>query len=309
MNLNDLVQPMKKLLIYSLSLLMFACDSTNNQSNEAVLQQIIDSTATAASDTKIPEEAVGEILKQIPSPIETSVLIKKAGGAYTKEILNPSENAQNYSTNYKKALNLGVYGADLGYINIYEKNKESLYYLNSIKSMADGLNIGQFFDFETIKRLASNNKNADSLLNITTDNFNKINSFLYEQKRSDQSVLILTGGWLEGLNIMCQVAQKNKNPKLIERIGEQKIIIDQLVLVLSNYESDNNIKLLNSDLKELQKIYEKVQITYTYKESKMEIVDGIPTIVDKSESKVNITDDQVVEVAKLTSAIRNKIVS
>jgi hypothetical protein len=175
--------------------------------------------------------------------------------------------------------------------------------------MADGLNIGQFFDFETIKRLASNNKNADSLLNITTDNFNKINSFLYEQKRSDQSVLILTGGWLEGLNIMCQVAQKNKNPKLYERIGEQKIIIDQLVLVLSNYENDSNIKLLNQDLKELQKIYEKVQITYTYKESKMEIVDGIPTIVDKSESKVNITDAQVVEVANLTSAIRNKIVS
>ncbi len=303
---------MKKLLLLvpSISLLLFACDSpSENKSNEAMLQQMMDSAAAAPQNDKVPEEAVGEILKQIPSPIETSVIIKKAGGTYSKEILNPSENAQNYSSNYKKALNLGVYGADLGYINIYEKNKESLYYLNSIKSMADGLNIGQFFDFETIKRLASNNKNADSLLNITTDNFNKINSFLYEQKRSDQSVLILTGGWLESLNIMCKIAQKNKNPKLYERIGEQKIIIDQLVLVLTNYESDSNIKLLTTDLKQLQKIYEKVQITYTYKESKMEIVDGIPTIVDKSESKVNITDAQVVEVANLTNAIRNKIVS
>ncbi len=304
---------MKNLLLFAVfvSLLFFACDSStsNNQSDEAKLQQMLDSANAAPQDNKLPEAAVGEILKQIPSPIETSVLIKKSGGTYSKDILNPSENAQSYSSNYKKALNLGVYGADLGYINIYEKNKESLYYLNSIKSMADGLNIGQFFDFETIKRLANNNKNADSLLNITTDNFNKINSFLYEQKRSDQSVLILTGGWLEGLNIMCQIAQKNKNPKLYERIGEQKIIIDQLVLVLSNYESDSNIKLLNNDLKQLQEIYKKVQITYTYKESKMEIVDGIPTIVDKSESKVNITDAQVVELAKLTSSIRNKIVS
>ncbi len=303
---------MKKLLLYSLSsLLLFACDSgnTSQTADELALQKLLDSASTAPQNDKLPEAAVGEILKQIPSPIETSVMIKKAGGSYNKDILNPSENAQNYSTNYKKALNLGVYGADLGYINIYEKNKESLYYLNSIKSMADGLNIGQFFDFETIKRLASNNKNADSLLNITTDNFNKINSFLYEQKRSDQSVLILTGGWLESLNIMCQIAQKNKNPKLYERIGEQKIIIDQLVLVLTNYEADNNIKLLNTDLKQLQEIYKKVEIQYTYKESKMEIVDGIPTIVDKSESKVIITDAQVVEVAKLTSAIRNKIVS
>ncbi len=86
---------MKKLLLYSLSLFVFACDSSNtNQSNEAVLQQMIDSSATAGQDMKIPEEAVGEILKQIPSPIETSVIIKKAGGPYTKEILNPSENAQ-----------------------------------------------------------------------------------------------------------------------------------------------------------------------------------------------------------------------
>jgi hypothetical protein len=302
---------MKKLLLYTLPFLLFACDSTDKKSaEETALQNMMDSASVAPQNDKIPEEAVGEILKQIPSPIETSVLIKKSGGSYSKEILNPSENAQNYSTNYKKALNLGVYGADLGYINIYEKNKESLYYLNSIKSMADGLSIGQFFDFETIKRLANNNKNADSLLNITTDNFNKINSFLYEQKRSDQSVLILTGGWLEGLNIMCQIAQKNKNPKLYERIGEQKIIIDQLVLVLSNYEgADNNIKLLNDDLKQLQEIYKKVQITYTYKESKMEIVDGIPTIVDKSESKVNITDAQVIEVSKLAGSIRNKIVS
>jgi hypothetical protein len=306
---------MKKLFLFSVVLstpiLFFACGSstTSQTSDEVKLQQMMDSANAVPQDNKLPEEAVGEILKQIPSPIETSVLIKKTGGSYTKDILNPSENAQGYSSNYKKALNLGVYGADLGYINIYEKNKESLYYLNSIKSMADGLNIGQFFDFETIKRLANNNKNADSLLNITTDNFNKINAFLYEQKRSDQSVLILTGGWLEGLNIMCQIASKNKNPKLYERIGEQKIIIDQLVLVLTNYEADNNIKLLNNDLKQLQEIYKKVQITYTYKESKMEVVDGIPTIVDKSESKVNITDSQVIEIANLANSIRNKIVS
>jgi hypothetical protein len=302
-----------KNLLYSVFVcsLFFACNSSSDtaQSDEAKLQQMMDSANAAPQDNRLPEATVGEILNQIPSPIETSVLIKKTGGIYNKEILNPSENAQGYSTNYKKALNLGVYGADLGYINIYEKNKESLYYLNSIKSMADGLNIGQFFDFETIKRLANNNKNADSLLNITTDNFNKINSFLYEQKRSDQSVLILTGGWLEGLNIMCQIAQKNKNPKLYERIGEQKVIIEKLVLVLANYEADANIKLLNNDLKQLQEIYKKVEITTIYKGATTEIVDGIPTIVDKSESKVNITDAQVVELAKLTSAIRNKVVS
>ncbi|MCU0430453.1 MAG: hypothetical protein MUF42_10830 [Cytophagaceae bacterium] len=299
---------MKKVILFSVLLAAMSCGS-GNQSNDAVIGGDSSTVDTASSNSVVlPQDAVEGIVKTIPSPIETSVIIKKAGGEYNKAILNPTENSKNYSSSFKKALNLGVYGADLGYINIYEKNKESLYYLQSVKELADGLNIGQFFDFETIKRMAGSSKNADSLLNITTDNFNQINDYLFQKNRSDQSVLILLGGWIEGLNIMCETAIKSKNPKLYEKIGEQKIVIDQLVLVISSFESDANIRELSMGMKEMQKIFEKVEITYTYKESKMEIVDGIPTIVDKSESKVNISESQVLEIAKITKDLRDKIV-
>jgi predicted Zn-dependent protease with MMP-like domain len=298
---------MKKALIFASFLALTSCGSGG--SNESALgSDTLKADSTNIATPSLSQEAVEGIVKTIPSPIETSVIIKKSGGEYNKNILNPTENSKNYSSSYKRALNLGVYGADLGYINIYEKNKESLYYLQSVKEMADGLNIGQFFDFETIKRMASSNKNADSLLNITTDNFNKINDFLFQQNRSDQSVLILLGGWIEGLNIMCETAVKSKNTKLYEKVGEQKIVIDQLVLLIANYESDANIKDLSMGLKNLRGLYEKVEITYTYKESKMEIVDGIPTIVDKSESKVNITEAQIVEIARVTKELRDKII-
>lgn len=300
---------MKKLSVFFSIIALITSCATDNQSNEAL---IADTSATSSSEAmaQLPEEAIGEIIRQIPAPIETAYFIKKSGSDYSKEILNPADNSKKYSTSYKKALNLGVYGADLGYINIYEKNKEGLYYLNSIKEMADGLNIGQFFDFETIKRLATNNQNIDSLLNITTENFNKINSFLYEQKRAEQSVLILTGGWIEGLHIMCQVALKNKNQKLYEKIGEQKIVVNKLASAISNFEGlSAELKSLSNQLKELQKIYEKVEISVEYKGSTTEIVDGIPTIVDKTESKVLITEDQVKEISNATKSLRDKIVS
>ncbi|MCS6823691.1 MAG: hypothetical protein NZ529_05295 [Cytophagaceae bacterium] len=300
---------MKKLSVFFSIIALITSCATDNQSNEAL---IADTSATSSSEAmaQLPEEAIGEIIRQIPAPIETAYFIKKSGSDYSKEILNPADNSKKYSTSYKKALNLGVYGADLGYINIYEKNKEGLYYLNSIKEMADGLNIGQFFDFETIKRLATNNQNIDSLLNITTENFNKINSFLYEQKRAEQSVLILTGGWIEGLHIMCQVALKNKNQKLYEKIGEQKIVVNKLASAISNFEGlSAELKSLSNQLKELQKIYEKVEISVEYKGSTTEIVDGIPTIVDKTESKVLITEDQVKEISNTTKSLRDKIVS
>lgn len=299
---------MKKVLLFSCVVALMSCGSGNQSGDSVITEDTVKVDSSKIATSALPQDAVEGIVKTIPSPIETSVIIKKSGGQYNKSILNPTENSKNYSSSYKRALNLGVYGADLGYINIYEKNKESLYYLQSVKEMADGLNIGQFFDFETIKRMASSSKNADSLLNITTDNFNKINDFLFQQNRSDQSVLILLGGWIEGLNIMCETALKNKNTKLYEKIGEQKIVIDQLVLVISNYESDANIKELSTGMKELKALFEKVEITYTYKESKMEIIDGIPTIVDKSESKVNISESQVLEIANVTKGLRDKIV-
>ena len=284
---------------------LFSC-SPGSQSNEKLISESIDTTA---SSYKISDKALGDIIKSIPSPIEISMLIKESGGGYDESLLNPSGNSSSYNTNYRKALNLGIYGADMGYINIYNKSTDAIAYLSSIKELADELNIGQFYDFETIRRLSANSENADSLLLITLSNFEKINGFLHEKRRSDQSVLILVGGWLEGLHISCQIAAKDKNPQLDEKIGEQKILIDQMLLLVSNFKSDKNMAALALDLRQLKNVYDKVTITYTYVEPEMKEVDGVLTIVDKSESKVNITPQQIKEIATIIAQIRGKIIN
>jgi len=256
---------------------------------------------------KISDEAIGEIMRSIPSPIEISMLIKESGSDYDNAMLNSEDNYRNYSSSFKKALNLGIYGADLGYINIYEKNTDALAYLSAIKSLADELNIGQFYDFNTIKRLASNTNNIDSLLLITTMNMERINTFLHEQKRSEQCVLILVGGWMEAVHISCEVYKKTKKAEILEKIGEQKIVLDQLVLLLSNYKEQGNIAFLAGELQKLKAVYDKITISYTYSESKMEEVDGVLMIVNESTSKVNITPEQAEEISKILETLRTKI--
>lgn len=292
----------RRTLIYSGLLLCAACG--NNSSNEQLLSTAVDTTSQVK---KISDKAIVDIIRSIPSPIEISMLIKESGGEYNAAMLNPTDNRANYNTSYKRALNLGIYGTDLGYINIYEKSKDALVYLDAIKNMADDLNIGQFYDFATIRRLAVNKNNVDSLLYITTSNFEKINEFLHKEKRSDQSVLLLTGGWLEAVYISCKVAEKTKNKDLCEKIGEQKIVLDQLLLLLSNFNSNESIHALNKQLMELHTLFSKVEITYTYKESTMKEVNGVLVIEDESESKVNITDAQVIAITNAIEAIRNKI--
>lgn len=297
-----------RIAILALVVAFLAACSSGKKPDEQAFLNSLDSAKSQAPT--IDEEVIGSILQQIPSPLEISVLLKESGTKYDVALLNSSENLSKYNSNYQKALNLGVYGTDLGYTNIYEQNQDGLKYLSSIKSLADGLNIGQFFDIETIGHLATNSKNLDSLLLITTQNFNSINHYLQTQSRSNLSVLLLTGGWIEAMQVTCQVAAKNpKNKELKETIGAQKIILEQIVLLFSFYKDDENMASLLKDLESLKAAFDKINITYTYKESTMEIVNGVAVIKDNSTTTIDITDQDVENIKALTNSIRNKIVS
>ena len=298
-----------RIVIIGLILALFTACGSEKKSDEQAFLEGLDSAKTEGPS--ISEGVIGDILQRIPSPLEISVLLKESGKKYNGSYLNSPESVSNYNSNYKKALNLGVYGTDLGYTNIYEQNQDGVKYMSSIKTLADGLSIGQFFDIETIGRLATNSKNLDSLLLITTQNFNSINHYLQSRNQSNLSVLFLTGGWVEALNILCEVAAANPtNKEMQETIGEQKIILENILLLLSFYkESDQNMASLLGDMEELKKLYDKVNITYTYSESTFEIVDGVMVIKDNSSSTIQITSEDIANIKALTTSIRNKIIS
>ena len=259
---------MKKLsiLFFALSVtLVTSCGEKPQKSGEELLK---DSKKTdEKGTTAFSIEVLNDIVKSIPTPLEISFLIKDLDILYDKSILNSAENTNKYNTDHKRALNLGVYSTNLGYANIYKQTQDGLYYLKAVKDMADALKIGQFFDFNTIKKLAISGSDSDSLLNVTTSNLESINDHLQDKKRSDLTILILAGGWIESLHLTCEVAKKQPNELLNNRIGEQKVVLDQLLVLLSFYHEDEKIKELQTDMNNLSKIYESVKITYKTDES------------------------------------------
>ena len=298
---------MRILAVGVIASILVACGSGKKPDEQSFLNSI---DSAKNQGPTLDEVTIGNILQQIPSPLEISVLLKESGTKYNASTLNSTDNLPKYNSNFKRALNLGVYGTDLGYTNIYEQNQDGIKYLSSIKSLADGLNIGQFFDIETIGRLATNSKNLDSLLLITTQNFNNINHYLQTQSRANLSVLLLTGGWLEAMQITCQVASNNpKNKELKEKIGEQKIILEQIILLLRFYKQDENMASLLKDMEALQATFNKINIIYTYKESTVEVVNGVAVIKDNSTTTIDITDADIAAIKDLTNSIRNKIIS
>jgi hypothetical protein len=299
---------MRILLVVFATMVLVACGSGKKADEKAFLESL-DSAKNAG--TSIDKEVINSVLQQIPSPLEISVLLKESGTKYDLTLLNSPDNIASYNSNYKKALNLGIFGTDLGYTNVYEQNQDGIKFLESVKKLADELNIGQFFDIKTIGRLAGNSRNLDSLLLITTQNFNSINGYLQAQGRSNLSVLLLSGGWLEAMHLTCDVALKDtKNKQLQETIGEQKIILEQIILLLSFYkDSDENMASLFKDMEELKGAFNNISITYLYKESSMEVVNGVAVIKDNSTTTIRITEQDIAKIKAITSSIRNKIIS
>ena len=55
-------------------------------------------------------------------------MIKKSGALYDKNMMNPVSNLSKYSDGMKQSLNLGIYGADLGYVTMYENTGDAMEY-------------------------------------------------------------------------------------------------------------------------------------------------------------------------------------
>lgn len=293
---------------YIAALLLFLSSCGGNDNATKTFEDNTHHDDAAISEPQISTEALVDIINSIPPPIELSVLIKEVGGEYSKAPLNPTSNSSKYSTNFKKAVNLGVYGADLGYISLYDQSPDAIDCLAAVKELADELSIGHFFDFETIQNLAANKHNLDSLVFVSTQNFAKMNDYLKENNRVNLSVLMLTGGWLEGLHIAGQIAKDHDSKELNERIGEQKIILNQVMELLKVFQSNPDIKVFADQMKELQALYNNVEIITTYEESSLEEVDGVLMVVDNTSSEVKISAQLLKEITEKVEEIRKTII-
>ncbi|MBS3805864.1 MAG: hypothetical protein KGY60_00025 [Bacteroidales bacterium] len=298
-----------KLLLYILIALplIFSCKSSNDRKANDEFE-VPDSVANKGV-LEVSDEAMENITENISSHIETAALIKDLNAPFSKDYLAPAGKVDNYNTNFEQALILGVYGADMGYLNMYNKTTVALDYLSSIRKMANSIKVGQFFDFATLHRLAKNNEELDSLMYITQRNFNQMDQYLRENNRSNLSTLMVAGGWIEGLYLSGQVYRSRPDEELREAIGEQKIILGDLMILMRNFESDPDFKNLIEDFENIHQLYQDVTITIEQGEPTRKVVDGRLVIEQNTKSIVNVSDELLERIIKESVEIRNKIIN
>jgi hypothetical protein len=300
---------MKKRIIILLSVLIvcFSCRNQSNKSNDFVFPEA--DTIPLSEAEKLSPEAIADISKNITSPVEIANLLQTLEIPFSQNYLASSIDAKKQSTAFDKAVKLGILGADLGYLNMYEKTGSSLDVLSSIRQLAEDLKVGQYFDFESIKRLSRNKSNLDSLLFISIDSYTKIDNYLRENDRGQLSALMIIGVWIEGQYLATQVVSQKNNKMLADRIGEQKIILNDLLLLIRPYcNRDNEFRRLCEDLENIKTRYRDVRITYTQGEPISVERDGRLEVIQTETSEVEMTQEQLNEIIDITRSIRDRLI-
>jgi hypothetical protein len=193
---------------------------------------------------------------------------------------------------------------------MYEKTGNSVDVLSTIKRLADGLRVGQYFDFETLKRLSVNNSDLDSLLFMSVNSYNQIDQYLRQNGRGSISALMIAGVWIEGQYLATQVVTDHQDKILRDRIGEQKIILGDLLMLLRPYrESGAEYTALYDMMEQISASYRDVRITYRLGEPETLEQDGRLVMIQHEESIVEMTDEQLTRIAELSGVVRNKLIA
>ncbi|MCH2198168.1 MAG: hypothetical protein MK081_05255 [Flavobacteriales bacterium] len=308
----------RKLNLFTLTALFFAgmllitsCGEGSGDAEGTNADQAVDQEAPAEIEfadlegAQVTErkETIKKIFYTIPAPMEMASLIQSSGAAFDQDLLNSVDNVESYMTQKSKAINLGMYGADLSYTTMFERSKESLYYLSAVKQLADELGASNIIADELITRVETNKENKDSLMNIVSDTFWSLNAKFKEDGMEDISALVIAGGWIEALHLAGSHVEGND--ELRQRIAEQQYSLDDLLKLINTYKNQDNLTDLKTDLESLASVFSEVEIN---KEKTETSNDDNGTMLIGGASTVTMSDETLAKVRSTVAEIRSKYI-
>lgn len=230
---------------------LFACGGGSNKSdgqvsNEEKLEEI---------ETFVEKE----FTYPLPTAFEVSQMLNNASTSFSQDIVNSPQNVDQYIPTWKKAANLGVYGADLSYAATFEKTQETIDFLEVSKKLIDELNITSAFNESMADRIENNMDNIDSLIFIVTESFYDTYNYLNQNGEEKTSILVIGGSVIEGLYITCELVKMSENNgELLSVLANQKTQVSKLVELMEKHQDDDNVGKLLPNLRYIQLVFDQL---------------------------------------------------
>jgi len=230
------------------------------------------------------EKEVAEFVYPLPTAFEVTEMLNRIGASYILALSNPADAGDKYFTEKEKALNLGVYNADLSYASTYNQKQNIIDYMNASNKLIEDLGFADVIDENTLKEIETVENDKDQLIELISNTFYKSYEYLNETKRGSVSVLVLAGSWIEVLYISTHISEDTyNNVEMVKLVMEQKEPLNKLMVIFEDYNS-------NADVVETSKSLEKLHSVFN------ELEDG------------SITKDQMGAITKEIFVVRSAIV-
>ncbi|MEQ8910396.1 MAG: hypothetical protein RIC95_14460 [Vicingaceae bacterium] len=292
------------LLIFSLAACLEQAPSKSNSS------KTIQAKPRRSEADSLKAEQIKKIFYSLPSPMELTLLFKKEGVNYNSEKLHKTARRKEYVLPNKKALNLGVYGADLSYAGLFGRHEDAIDYFTCSQLMAEDLGVGQTFRKEFISRLEKNPNNRDTLLQVISDFFLNNDAYLKDQHRQDISTSILIGGWVEGMFLGTKMHASEADPSGIESIiAGQKHSLNNLLSLLENrIENSPLVDSIELSLVTMSKHYEEINYPAQSTAKTSSTNQKGELVLNTGQEKVSISDSTLQKISKQVEIARKYIV-
>jgi len=263
--------------LLSSSFLWFACESNNEKvtSEEEVVEEV---------EVATEEESMSYLL---PSPLQIAEIFKNSGLTYIGDLTNSTDLAASYNTKYSQKLNFGVYSADMAYCIINNQTQSAINYLSTLRGLSEKMWMTDVFNTMGLsKRLENNVGEQDSLTTIMADLQIRLDNYLDENGMGYTGPVIFAGAWIETMYLGAKVNQANSNEKLIYRLTEQSVVLENLLKALEQINEDNDFDELIADLKVINENFD---------------------VLEESE-EAKLSNEQVEKLSVQIIDLRNKII-
>jgi hypothetical protein len=256
---------------------------------------------TTVTTEPVPAQADSqEVSYTLPSTLQIANIFRKAGLSYYSGITNPTGNLKAYKggSPFAKALNLGVYSADLSYCILNRQSEESRDYFKACKELASDLGLSKPFE-AVAKRLEKNLDKQDSLAMILVAIQMETDEILSSSGQEHVSVISFAGAWIESVYIGTRVHAKEGHTRIADKLVEQMGIADNIIKALRAHRlKDQHIDGL---LKQMQSIND----LYNNFEAIKEIKAADPDVIDPA--KVHIGVKELYSFSQKIEEIRSAI--
>ncbi|MDA3893326.1 MAG: hypothetical protein PF517_16810 [Salinivirgaceae bacterium] len=235
-------------------ILFSACSGGSKKTGED------NSVITEIKKDKVKED-VTEFVYPLPTAFEVTKMLNRIGASYILSLSNPAENAEKYFTEKSKALNLGIYSADLSYASTYNQKQNIIDYMNASNKLVEELGFENAIDKELPAKIELVENDKDKLIDLISNTFYTTYESLNENGRGSVSVLVLAGSWVEALYIATHISKETyNNVEMVKIVMEQRAPLNKLMSLVEDFESQPDIAEVGKSLKKLQEIFNSLEV-------------------------------------------------